>query len=76
MLGPGAASVSEPAAIASYRVSILEWAAFTRLIPRDIFLEMGSSRSVSLLQLPLRLRFKFESSGTSGAVANATGLER
>ncbi len=78
MLGPGAdaASVSEPVADESYLVSILECAAFTRLIPREIFLDIGSSRSVSLLQLPLRARFRLGSSGASGAVANATGRER
>lgn len=78
MLEPdaGATSVSEPVADESYRVSILECAAFMRLMPREIFLDIGSSRSVSLLQLPLRARFRPGSSGASGAVANATGRER
>ena len=77
MLGPDADSDSDPVADVSYRVSILECAAFTRLMPRDIFFEMASSGSVSLLELPSRVRdLDVGSSGARGAVANATGLER
>lgn len=72
MLDPDATSVSDPV-----RVSIRECAAFTRLMPRVILFEMGSSGSVSLLELPSRTRvLVFGSSGASGAVANATGRER
>ena len=76
MLGPGT-SESDPVVGESYRVSILECAAFMRLIPREIFFENGSSPSVSLFELPSRVRaFAVGSSEASGAVANATGRER
>ncbi len=76
MLGPGA-SESDPVVGESYFVSILECAAFTRLMPRDIFLENGSSVSVSLFELASRVRvFEVGSSEARGAVAKATGRER
>ena len=78
MFGPARVlSESDVVADESWRVSILDRAAFTRPIPREIRVENTSSRSVSLLELPSRRRAPSAGDGgASGAVANATGCER
>ena len=68
-------SESEEGGYESFRVSILELAAFTNPTPRESVREIVSSISVSLLELgSLRLEEECPfSGGPRGAIAKATG---